>query len=526
MSQSTIKSCLKDILPILPSVIIFLAASVAECAVIFPIMTEDYINYDSSYQYALTQHTLPEIFELLPYDYSPPFYAVALKLFTMVFGNSLPVMRAFSMVAVVGMFFIAAFPVRTLFGSWSAGICVVITFCSTIVLDLLHEIRPTIFGMFFFMAAAVYAVAAYRLEKKYAYICMTVFAVLCTYTHNISLVGMVCVYGVLLTVCLIRKEWGKFRSFLISGVICAVLFIPWLGVILTQISNVGDHFWETPFNTLDAVKWVFSDIFLSKSGSLVTVFNFALWTGLFFVLVRHVRLKQLKSAKRLKDIVAPAAEKSVYFDILLLILFILAAFISLGVINLLFRNLASQRYYAIIGTVWIVALSAILGRLGSRICGVILSVTLIVSHCSNVNIIIQDLDRCAEKDMVAEIRAACSDGDIAFLHTHELTLGTMAYYFPDATHYVCDQMFTVLGTFDVFPVKVVEIGDYHNIWEYTDTCIVFENDWGLFVDDEFSNEEIFDDLAENNEAVSLGSYNMGYSVSCKSFDISRITHIE
>lgn len=523
MSQSRIKGYLKDILP---SVIMFLAASVVECAVIFPIMTGNYINYDSSYQYALTQHTLPEIFELLPYDYSPPFYAVALKLFTMVFGNSLPVMRAFSMVAVVGMFFIAAFPVRTLFGNWSAGICVVITFCSTVLLDLLHEIRPTIFGMFFFMAGCVYAVAAYRLEKKYAYICMTVFAVLCTYTHNISLVGMVCVYTVLLIVCLIRKEWGKFRRILISGVICAVLYIPWLSVILTQISNVGDHFWETPFNTLDAVKWVFSDIFFSKSGLLVTLLNFALWIDLFFVLIRHIKLKKMKNAKKFRDIVTLPDEKSVYADILLLIMFILAAMISLGVINLLFRNLASQRYYAILGTIWIVALSAILGRLGSRICGVILSVILIASHCSNVNIIIKDLDRCAEKDMAAEIRAACADGEIAFLHTHELTLGTMAYYFPDATHYVCDQMFTVLGIFDVFPVKVVEIGDYHNIWQYTDTCIVFENDWSLIVDEEFSNEEIFEDLAENNEEISLGDYGMGYNVACKSFDISKITHIE
>lgn len=519
MSQQKIKEFLNGRWVL---VILFVIASVVECTVIFPVMTHNYINYDSSYQYALMQHSLPEIFELLPYDYSPPFYATALKLWTMVFGNSLTVMRAFSMVAVVGMFFVAAFPVRTLFGNWSAGICLVITFCSTVLFDLLHEIRPTIFAMFFFMAAAVYAVLAYSQQKRYSYICMTVFSVLCMYTHNIALVGMFCVYVVLLAVCLIRKEYKKLKYFLISGGISAVLYIPWLSVILNQIKNVNDHFWTASYGGTDVITWIVYDIFRSKSGFLVTVLNFLLLMSVFMVLIRHIDIKKLKGAKKFKDVIRIPEEKSEYMSIFLLFLFVLVTCLFLAAIDLFYRRLSSQRYYAIISMIWIVCFSALLGSFGSRIANLALSVVLVFVLYGNVQATIQDIEYADKNNMVADVSELFPEGDIAFLHTHEWSLGVMSYYFPDATHYVCDEMFTVLGTYDVFPVNVVDIGTCTNIMQYTDKCVVLTNEWEVITDDgeEFRNDDILDILSNEYELVPLNTYRCAYYVAFKSFDIA------
>lgn len=72
--------------------LVMLALSVIH---ILPPFNADIINYDSSYQYFLTKHSLSDIMKLLPEDYSPPLYTLLLKLLTYIFGSSLLAMRSF-----------------------------------------------------------------------------------------------------------------------------------------------------------------------------------------------------------------------------------------------------------------------------------------------------------------------------------------------------------------------------------------------------------------------------------------------
>ncbi|MGN0688192.1 MAG: glycosyltransferase family 39 protein, partial [Oscillospiraceae bacterium] len=123
--------------------LLWVGFSALACFIVFPRLSADYINYDSSYQYFLTQHTMQEIFQLLPEDYSPPVYAVLLKLFTMVFGNTLYVMRVFNLIILILLLYIAAFPVRRMFGTKSAVLCSVLMTISGINLTQMPEIRPT-----------------------------------------------------------------------------------------------------------------------------------------------------------------------------------------------------------------------------------------------------------------------------------------------------------------------------------------------------------------------------------------------
>ena len=257
-------------------IIMFIVLSVIEITVIFPIMYSDSLNYDSSYQYGLTLHTIPEIWRLLPEDYSPPFYAIALKLYCMVFGHTLTVMRTFSIFAVVGMLFVAAFPVNTLFEKRTAVYCLIITFCSTPLFNMIHEIRPTIFAMFFYMAVIVYAGIAYSTGKRYSYICLLVFSLLSMYTHNVSMVGTFGVYIMLILFSFVTKDWKKLRNFFICGIICAVLYLPWLNVVFSQISNIEEHYWKAVTDFFDVLDWVFDDFYINDIPNA---------TGLFIELI-------------------------------------------------------------------------------------------------------------------------------------------------------------------------------------------------------------------------------------------------
>ena len=59
-------------------IILFVIVSLIEIFAIFPLMFSNSINYDSTYQYALTQHSFSEIWNIGGNDVHPIFRNMAL----------------------------------------------------------------------------------------------------------------------------------------------------------------------------------------------------------------------------------------------------------------------------------------------------------------------------------------------------------------------------------------------------------------------------------------------------------------
>lgn len=503
-------------------IILFVIVSLIEIFAIFPLMFSNSLNYDSTYQYALTQHSFSEIWRLIPYDYSPPFYAIALKIFVVIFGNSLIVMRCFSIIAVIGMYFIAIFPIKRIFGRNTAIATLLLTFFSPPIFYQIHEIRPTIFGMFFFMGAAVYMLYAYSLEKKHGYVCTVIFSILAMYTHNIALVGVFGTFVAVLLFSLFTRNYKKFKKFFICGVICALAYIPWLTVLFGQMSNVREHYWKSNANTFTVLKWVFHNM-LVMSGIDVT-FQLIFCMLLFVILLRHLKLRSLKNAKKFSEVVKIIDEKRVYRDVLLLLLFILTPIFILILVNNFFSNIASERYYYILGTVWLVLAGVIIGRFGNKILSALILIVMCANLIYSANSTIQDINKADIDKIASDLNKQNPDGNIAFLHLHEWTIGEMSYYFPNATHYVCDQTFTVLRTYDVFPVNVVNIGDISNIYDYTNDFYIFTDEWSF-------NSTIpiytFEELMGNDNDTTitdLHTYHIAYNVAAKQMTLAIAHH--
>lgn len=504
-------------------VIAFAVASIIEIAVIFPIMSEDYLSYDSSYQYGLTQHSFSEILELLPYDYSPPFYAIALKLYCMVFGNSLFAMRTFTLFAIIGVYFISTFPMNTLFGKRSALICLMATFATTNILFTIHEIRPINYAFFFFEAVAVYAGIVFSKGTRYSYICLTFFSVLAMYTHNVSLVGTFAIYVALLLFVLLAKNWKRLRNVFICGCICAALYLPWLSVILSQISNIQDHYWVTPCTFSDACHWLFYSYQNSYLSDIISdLIHLLIILIIIAALLRHIDFKKLKGAKTFREVLRLPTEKSVYLDIAFLLLcFVL----SVGIMELISEfvyNIRSERYYFILAMIWIMILSAILGRIGNKACCAAFAVIMLTNHAFNAAYLKQGLDVANMTEIVEDVQRRNPDGNISFLHLHEYSLGVMSYYFPDATHYVCNETFTVTRTFDVFSSDVVDIGSIDNIWDYTDSFYAFKNKWDNFGLGKYLADEL--ERMNNNEVTDIGSYAIPYRIFENDFEFVEVAY--
>lgn len=505
-------------------VIAFVVLSAIEAAVVFPLFCVDYLSYDSSYQYALEQHTIPEIWELLPYDYSPPFYAIALKLYCMVFGHTLLSMRCFTVFAVIGMYFLSTFPINTIFGKKTSLICLLITFASTNLFTISNEIRPTIFGIFLFEAVAVYAGIVVSKGSRYSYICLTVFSVLAMHAHNVAMVGTFSVYVALLLVMLITKNWKKLKYVFISGCICGALYLPWLKVVLSQLSNVHEHYWTTNNSFSSVTNWIFSGYKRSYVSAIIPeLLHLVLIIVLLIALFKHINFKKLKGAKTFKEVLRLKADNPICIKNMMF--FMLCLVLSLAIMELVavfLRNIRAERYYYILATLWIVVISAFLGNYGNKVLCTVFAVLMLTNHTMNVINEKQVVDNADILDMVEEIRQREPDGELCFVHFHEHSLGIMYYYFPEATHYVCDETFTVLGTYGVFPCEVVDIGSIDNIWEYTDSFYMFKNkwknaDWDIFLVDEL-------ERMNDNEIVDIGAYYMPFAAFGGTFELSEAVH--
>ena len=204
----------------------------------------DRITYDSSYQYSLNLHSLKEIFELLPMDYSPPLYSVLMKGYSAVFGYDLITMRFLSCILLSSLFFLALFPLRRLAGKYASVVASVLFLTSSYNLFFCVEIRPTVLAYILTTWMLVYAALIFFDTRKKDIVFFTVFASLCMYTHNVSLIIAFFVYGLAVILSIIIKRYDLTRRFLVSGLIVSVLYIPWLIVLIGQFQSVLDRYWS------------------------------------------------------------------------------------------------------------------------------------------------------------------------------------------------------------------------------------------------------------------------------------------
>jgi len=448
------------------------AFSLAAGFLVFPPLSVDYINYDSSYQYALTQHTMGELFSLLPEDYSPPFYAVTLKLFTMVFGNTLYVMRGFNLIALVGMLYLVLFPVKRIFGCRASVLCAILVLISGLNLSLLPETRPTFFSVYFFMAVGVYSYSALFEGRRSSYVLLTVYSVISMYTHNIAMLGTIGIYITMLAFALVIKDKRCFKNTFICGVISAVLYIPWLFVVLYQFGNVQEDFWT---NTIPSPVALFSwtvtspfEYYADMPLRALLLISAAVLLGV--IAIKNFRINKLRALIQTDE----KERRTPFVRAMYLICSYVMAVVVLFLFTELVYPLATARYFNIFSGYLYVIFAAGLAVCGIKIMPwVFVGVCGFVFGCEVANYGEPDITIVGEP--IHQMREDIGE-DAVFLHYHEWAIGTMSYYFPEGTHYVSDDTFTVLQTYDVFVSEIVDIGDISEIENYTDEFYVLVSD--------------------------------------------------
>lgn len=465
-------------------IIIFIAAAALCVFRLLEPFNADIINADSSYQYFLTQKDFAEVLRLIPEDYSPPLYGVLLKLWTMAIGNSsLAAMRAFSMLPLWGLLFLAAFPIRKAFGGKASIICTAFFTFSSVNFLLVPETRPTILAYFLFTASAVYCYLAFFCEYRYAYVCFTVFSILTMYTHNIGMLGILALYIICVCMSLARKKFRQTIKFIISGAVCGVVYIPWLLVVLKQFGNVKNHFWSSPDLSLRNIyDWTIGEAFndgntMALSNTIIPVALLICIVTLLIPRANRERAKNIRSLKDAGQIIRETGSETVTKALFLILIYVMPI-VCFVVFCLVGHPVFVARYFYIFSGVALMNIAAFVSRFSGKGAAAALAAVSAVNCIFTSVTWANNLKKSDFLSMIETLREEeAENGELSFVHAHEWSMGVMMYYFPEAKHYTSDDTWCVVVDYSIYPAECINIGNFSNIGEYETEAYFFE--WEL-----------------------------------------------
>ena len=149
------------------------------------------IWYDEAYQMILNRYPLKKIVYFVSQDFSPPLYAISLKLVSTIIPiQPLIIARLLSFFVFSILFIIAFFPIRKIFNTKTS-----IAF--SIILLLVYpsffasiEARTYSFAMVFTICSTIYALSIIKRGKLIDYILYTIFSIFAAYSHNYSIMAI------------------------------------------------------------------------------------------------------------------------------------------------------------------------------------------------------------------------------------------------------------------------------------------------------------------------------------------------
>lgn len=213
----------------------------------------DYINqalpYDDAYSTLMIRLPYADIYNLTATDVHPPLFYWGLKTFTLLFGESIFVMRLFSLVGFIAILLLAQFPIRRLFGLRVAMFFTLLLFLFPVTQYYITDIRMYSWCMFAVLACGLFAYDVYARGKMTDWIKMLAMSILAAYLHNYALMGVFGIYTILFFFMIRNKK--KWVYVIVCGLIFILIYSPWILHLLWQINEVQRTYWIKPLGIND-----------------------------------------------------------------------------------------------------------------------------------------------------------------------------------------------------------------------------------------------------------------------------------
>lgn len=206
------------------------------------------------------ENTWSQIWQATAVDVHPPLYYYIVKLFVSVFGDSFFVYKFVSVVPMLLLSLLAYTKVRKIAGEDTAILFVIFVNAIPCVLEYVVQIRMYSWALAFVTWAGISAYEFCVKQKWSSLVALTLASICACYTHNYAMLA--CVYIYVLVGAFMIREWFRKKDkkgcmkWLLSGVIVAVCYLPWLLVLYRQTTDRIGNYWIEEVSYKSILKYI------------------------------------------------------------------------------------------------------------------------------------------------------------------------------------------------------------------------------------------------------------------------------
>jgi hypothetical protein len=234
--------------------ILFIASFILFFIALIKEFSENVLRYDEVFTMHLVKDTISNIIYQTAMDVHPPLHYFIVKAFISI-GHLLHLPFSDIFLGIIS----SATPILLLIifswkylrrdiGELAAGLFSLSIVLMPQFIYYLADIRMYSWGMLF-ITLAYYA--AYRITVNPSwknYTLLIFFGILGEYTQYYCSVTLAAVYLVLFIWLALKNQLTSVKKLILSGIISVAAFLPWVSVLLNQISYVSNSFWIAEFN--------------------------------------------------------------------------------------------------------------------------------------------------------------------------------------------------------------------------------------------------------------------------------------
>lgn len=224
------------------------------------IASKPYIWFDESFTMGLARKSVPELIRITAMDVHPPLYYLLVKLFITIFGDSIFVFHLPSLICYAGLLAVSALFFYRYFDK-QLSLLVTVGLCSVPGM-LEHALWIRMYSMAMLLVASSYYMTYIIMKKcggdisfRHFWKYWTSLALLnaaAAYTHYFAGVAVVgSSLFLLLFVLLKKRQLRAGIPWAIHCVIMTVLYLPWMPVLLKQMSNIDGNYWIQPLSEME-----------------------------------------------------------------------------------------------------------------------------------------------------------------------------------------------------------------------------------------------------------------------------------
>lgn len=220
---------------------------------------------DEMFSLVLTTLPFKESFNIILNNVHPCLYYILLKIFYKIFllfgfNNVTVIGKIFSLVPFYLLGILCLTKIRNNFGLLVSGLFFLCICSMPRLMISAVEVRMYSWALFFVTSSLIYAYEIVKNPSLKNWLIFTILTIFSCHTHYFATISSFAVYIVFLAY-IVRKNKSLIKNWIISSIIVVISYVPWILIVLNQISKIHNDFWIAPITK----KTVFSYIYFVLS---------------------------------------------------------------------------------------------------------------------------------------------------------------------------------------------------------------------------------------------------------------------